>query len=310
MAMKGLLRVGEVALRVMDMDAARDHYGRCIGLIEVMEDDLGQVYYKAWDEHDHHSLVLRQADSPGIDYFAFKVSDEAALVDLEDKVRNFGLSIERIEAGVYPKSGRRIQFVLPSGHTMQLYAEKEQLGNTLGYRNPGVIPDEGVIRGMRPVRLDHCLLGGIDLDKNIELFHKVFEMGISEKLIHHETNAVMAVFFSCSTKPHDVAFVLQSEPNMLHHVSFLLESVSDVYHAADWMGRNRIPIDVGPTRHGVTRGATVYFFDPSGNRNEVFTGGYVYYPDVPTLVWDTSELGQATFAHDNTPRESFLTVLT
>ena len=57
-------------------------------------------------------------------------------------------------------------------------------------------------------------------------------------------------------------------------------------------------------------GATIYFFDPSGNRNEVFTGGYVHYPDTPTLTWDTSALGAAAFSQDNTPRESFFTVLT
>ena len=37
---------------------------------------------------------------------------------------------------------------------------------------------------------------------------------------------------------------------------------------------NGIDIDIGPTRHGITRGHTIYFFDPVGNRNEVFTGGY------------------------------------
>jgi len=309
MAMKGLLRVGEVAVRVMDVHAAKRHYGHGVGLIEVFEEG-DRVYYKTWDEHDHHSLVIRKADSPGIDYFAFKVSDEAALTELGDKVRAFGLPVEHIRAGLFPKSGRRIQFEIPSGHIMQLYAEKEQIGNSLGYANPGTMPEEGVIRGTRPIRLDHCLLGGGNLDKTIELFHGVFEMGISEKLIEHETEVLLAVFFSCSTKPHDVAFVLQPEPGKFHHVSFLLESVHDVFQAADWIGRNRIPVDVGPTRHGITRGATIYFFDPSGNRNEVFSGGYVYYPDVPTLVWDTSEIGQATFAQDNTPRESFLQVLT
>jgi catechol 2,3-dioxygenase len=30
-----------------------------------------------------------------------------------------------------------------------------------------------------------------------------------------------------------------------------------------------------PARHGITRGTTIYFFDPAGNRNEVFAGlGY------------------------------------
>jgi hypothetical protein len=41
-----------------------------------------------------------------------------------------------------------------------------------------------------------------------------------------------------------------------------------------------VPIDIGPTRHGITRGTTIYFFDPSGNRNEVFAGlGYRVHHD-------------------------------
>ncbi|HMV54393.1 MAG TPA: catechol 2,3-dioxygenase [Rhodocyclaceae bacterium] len=310
MALRGVLRAGEVAIRVMDMKAARQHYGDRMGLHEMMTDDTGRVYYKAWDEHDHHSIVLREADSPGMDYFAFKVFDDATLTTLEQKLEAFGLQVERIEAGVYPKSGRRIQFVLPSGHTMQLYAHKEQVGNTLGLVNPGVVPDEGVIRGFRINRLDHLLLGGGHLDENVRLFTEVFDFDLGEKLVDHESGASLAVFLSCSTKPHDIAFVLQPQQNKFHHVSFLLESAHDVIKAADMIGKYRIPVDVGPNRHGVTRGATIYFFDPSGNRNEVFAEGYVHYPDTPTLVWDTRELGQATFSQDNTPRESFLTVLT
>ncbi|GAB3628350.1 catechol 2,3-dioxygenase [Pandoraea terrae] len=310
MALRGVLRLGEVCIRVLDMVASRKHYGDRMGLHEVMSDDQGRVYYKAWDEHDHHSVVLREADSSGLDYFAFKVYDDKTLVDLEAKIEAFGLQVERIAAGVFPKSGRRIQFVLPSGHTMQLYAEKEQIGNTLGTFNPGVMPDEGVIRGFRINRIDHILLGGVNLDQNAKLFQEVFEFDMSERLIDADSKASRALFLSCSTKPHDVAFILQLEPNKFHHVSFLLESVNDVVHAADMIGKYRIPVDVGPNRHGVTRGATIYFFDPSGNRNEVFTGGYVHYPDTPVLTWDTTELGAATFSQDNIPRESFLTVLT
>lgn len=311
MALRGVLRVGEVALRVMDMKKARQHYGQRMGLHEMLVDDKGQVYYKAWDEHDHHSLVLREADSPGMDYFAYKVYDDATLTDLEQKIKTFGLSVLRIEAGLYPKSGRRIQFVLPSGHTMQLYAHKEQVGNTLGLHNPSVMPDEGVIRGFRINRMDHLLLGGVNIDENVRLFRDVFEFDLSEKIIEVESEMSLAVFLSCSTKPHDIAFVRQPEPNRFHHVSYLLESPQDVIHAADMIGKYKISVDVGPNRHGVTRGMTIYFFDPSGNRNEVFTGGYVHYPDTPTLVWDTTELNQATFSQDNLPpRESFLTVLT
>lgn len=310
MALRGVLRLGEVAIRVLDMAEARQHYGDRMGLHEVMEDAKGQVYYKAWDEHDHHSIVLRQTDRAGMDYFAFKVFDDATLDSLEKRIKAFGLAVEHIDAGVYPKSGRRIQCVLPSGHTMQLYAHKEQIGNSLGYRNPGTTPDEGVIRGFRINRLDHALLGGINIDENAKFFTEVLDFNMSEKLIDHDSGTTLVVFLSCSIKPHDIAFVLQPEANKFHHVSFLLESAHDVIKAADMIGKYRIPVDVGPNRHGITRGATIYYYDPSGNRNEVFAEGYIYYPDTPTIVWDTSELGNAVFAQDNVVRASFLEVLT
>src|SRR3546814_1980944 len=71
-------------------------------------------------------------------------------IDHFDKaLTDYGLTVEHIEAGVYPKSGRRVQFQLPSGHIMQIYAQKDQIGNGMPLRNPGTIPDEGYIRGMR-----------------------------------------------------------------------------------------------------------------------------------------------------------------
>lgn len=310
MALRGLLRLGEVCIRVMDMKKARRHYDEIMGLHEVMQDAEGKVYFKAWDEHDHHSIVLRPSDRPGMDYFAFKVHADSELDRLAPKIESFGLKVRHIEAGVYPKSGRRLEFTIPTGHTMQLYAQKEQIGNTLPLTNPGVVPDDGVIRGLQINRLDHILLGGSNLDETVRLFTEVFDFDLSEKLVHHEQGISLAVFLTCSTKPHDIAFVLQPEQNKYHHTSFFLESAHDVIKAADRLGKYRVPIDVGPNRHGITRGATIYFFDPSGNRCEVFAEGYVHYPDTPTLVWDTTELGQATFAQDNTPRQSFLEVLT
>lgn len=310
MALRGILRVGEVCIRVMDMAQARHHYGEVMGLHEVLEDADGRVYFKCWDEHDHHSVVLCEADRPGMEYFACKVHSDECLTRLTAGVEAFGLAVKHIAAGVYPHSGRRVEFVLPSGHTMHLYAHKDQPGNSMPLRNPGVVPDDGVIRGLRINRLDHLLLGGTNLDDNVRLFTEVFEFDLSEKIVSHENDMSLAVFLTCSTKPHDIAFVLQPEPNRFHHSSFWLESAHDVYKAADRLGKYRVPVDVGPNRHGVTRGATIYFFDPSGNRCETFAEGYVHYPDTPTLIWDTTEMGQAQFSQDNTPRQSFLEVLT
>lgn len=310
MAIRGLLRVGEVCVRVFDIEESRRHYGEHMGLIETLSGDADKLYYKVADEHDWYSLVLQRSDSPGIEYFAFRTYEDAEIDSFATALSEYGLSVEHIPAGVYPKSGRRIQFTLPSGHVMQIYAEKEKIGNGMPLRNPGTIPDEGYIRGMRAVRLDHILLGGGNIVENRDIFVNLFGFTVSEELVTFEDETRLAVFLSCSNKPHDIAFVLQPDNSRFHHISFLLDSVNDLYHAGDLIGKYNIPVDVAPNRHGVTRGATIYFFDPSGNRNEVFTGGYVHYPDTPTLIWDTSQLGKATFSQDNVVRESFLSVLT
>lgn len=309
MAIRGVLRIGEVAVRVLDLDAAARHYGQHIGLHETLRHD-NRRYFKAWDEHDHHSVVLREAETAGLDHIAYKVLDEATLQHFEQRIIAHGLAVEHFPAGAFPHSGRRIQFELPGGHRMQLYAEKARVGNGLPTHNPGVIPDEEALRGMAPTRLDHVLLAGPQLDETVRFFIEVLDFDLGEELRDHASGTRLAAFLCCSNKPHDIAFVLHPEPARFHHLSFHLDSVQDVYRAGDIMGKHDIPVEVGPTRHGITRGATIYFYDPSGNRNEVFSGGYIHYPDLPTLTWDTTRLGHAAFSIDNTPRQSFFEVVT
>jgi len=308
MAMRGVLRLGEVQIRVMDMAEAKIHYGDRMGLLEMMTGDDGRVYYKAWDEKDHHSVVLREADAPGLDHFAFKVYKDETLTELAGKIEAFGIPVEEIAAGVYPKSGRRLKFTLPTGHEMHLYAEKEYVGNTLGTTNPGVIPDEGIRRGFCINGLDHVFIVGPNAWDNVRLFTEVFEFDLTEQVID-PTGAPQLMFVSCSSRAHDIAFANGPELGMFHHASFRLDSIGDHVHASDLIGKYRIPVEV-IDRHGVTRVKTVYFFDPSGNRNEIFCDGYTWYPDSPTLTWTMENLGEAAFAQTHHVPESFLTVFT
>ncbi len=113
-----------------------------------------------------------------------------------------------------PAAGRMLQFNLPSGHEMRLYATKEFVGTEVGSTNPDLLPDG--LKGTAAHWLDHVLC-----------------------------------------------------------------------------------IDVAPTRHGITRGETTYFFDPSGNRNETFTGlGYLGQPDMPVITWTEEELARGIFYHN------------
>jgi len=307
MAMTGVLRPGHAQLRVLDMDESVKFYTEVLGLQEVGRDASGRVYFKCWDERDHHSVVLRQADRAGIDLFAFKVQNKATLEKFDRDLKEYGVKTERIPAGEMLNTGERVRFTIPTGHTIELYAEKLDVGNGMSYTNPEAwVPN---LPGIAPSRMDHALLYGGDIDGVRALFEKVLGFSLVETIKLEDGKTDLAIWLTCSAKAHDVALVRHSEDDKLHHLSFRLESWEQVLRAADLMSMHRVSIDAGPTRHGVTRGTTIYFFDPSGNRLETFCGGYDFYPDMHPITWTWEEAGAGVFYHDRKLNERFLTVV-
>jgi len=95
MALKGVLRPGYIQIRVLDMDAAIKHYVDHIGLHEVSREADGRVYLRAWDEFDRHSVILRRADMPGMDYVGFKVASDADLDSFHHRIEELARRLKR-----------------------------------------------------------------------------------------------------------------------------------------------------------------------------------------------------------------------
>src|SRR5216110_3023437 len=108
MALKGVLRPGYIQIRVTDLDAALKHYVERVGLHEVSHESDGRVYLRAWDEFDRHSVVLRPADMPGMDYAGFKVASDSDLDAFARRIEERGINVEEISAGEQPGLGRRL----------------------------------------------------------------------------------------------------------------------------------------------------------------------------------------------------------
>ena len=306
MAHTGVLRPGFIQVRVLDMPASIEHYTKRIGFHQVCEGPDGRVYLKAADEFDHHSIVLRRADAAGFDLMSFKVREDADLDRFADRVTAYGFAVDHVPAGEQPGIGRRIGFTIASGHRIELFAHADQSDPKPRVHNPDVWELEP--HGMGARRFDHALLYGPDIEKNLDFFVKVLDFECAERV--DMPDGLLAIWLTAGMKAHDIAFVKYPEPNKLHHVAFELENWSDVGHAADILTRYDISVDIGPTRHGITRGQTIYFFDPSGNRNEVFAGGYTYYPDNPTRTWDETQIGKGIFYYERQLNDAFLSVVT
>jgi len=308
MAITGVLRPGHMQLKVLDLDEAVEFYSNVVGLVQTGR-DATRAYFKGWDERDHHSLILRDAGEAGMDFYGFKVADDATLATLEADLKNYGVTTERVPAGDLLETGERVRFQIPSGHLIELYSQKTDVGNGMGYINPPPW-NEAAERGIAPIRMDHALLYGPDIEKVQALFVDVLGFYLVEHILLEDGQTDLAIWLSCSTKAHDIAFVRNEEPGKLHHTAFLLDSWEKVLRAADLMSMNRVTIDMGPTRHGVTRGTTIYAFDNSGNRFETFCGGYQSYPDWEPLTWTWDEVGPAVFYHDRKLNPAFLGVYT
>lgn len=302
----GVIKLGFAHVRVTDLAEAVSHYSNTLGQSLVTEVD-GKAYLKAWDEFDHHSVVLEEG-GVGLVKLGYKVETEEDLAEIEHKAGRFGTTIERGSKGENLAIGDTLRVTIPSGHTVEFYTEIEYSGTATGVLNPDPWPRDA--RGAAVHRLDHALITADDPLLAERFFGEVLGMRASERLVTDPANPeLIGTWMYCSQKAHDIA-VIKGEDNKLHHFAYWLDDWSEVLRAGDIMAMDDVSVDVGPTRHGITRGKTIYFFDPSGNRNEVFSGGYITGPDFPTITWTADHLDQGIFYIGREVNERFTTVVT
>ena len=96
MALTGVLRPGYVQLRVLDLDEAIRHYRDRVGL-NLVSVEGGRAFFQAFDEFDRHSVILREADSAGLDRIGFKVARDVDLDHFAGRLRELGVLLGRQE---------------------------------------------------------------------------------------------------------------------------------------------------------------------------------------------------------------------
>jgi catechol 2,3-dioxygenase len=299
-----ILRLSHVELRTPDLELSTAYYTEVIGLIETARES-DRVFFKAWDERQHHSLVLTFAPTHGLNHLGFKVTDASDLDVYAARLADAGVDVVRTAAGEWgPGHGESLRFELPSGHSIELVHGMEQVGNSLPLTNPPPRPMDLV--GIAPPRIDHAFLTAEDVGATTDFLVDVLGFRVTEQVVGDD-GFRMATWLEVSHASHDIA--LLTGPNGgLHHVAWFVEDWGAIRDAADLCVYHGVELDTNPTRHGATRGHCLYFFDPVGNRNEVFTGGYWVDPGSEPTVWTEAEMGRALFWYDGVVRPRFLTV--
>ena len=288
--MGGVLRLSHVELRVTDLELAAAYYTEVLGLLEVAQDD-DRVYLRCWDEQDHHSVVLRAHPTPGLEHLSFKVERPEDLEALAAAAAGHGCPVRRLAAGEELGQDQAVRIEAPTGHQVELVHTMTRVGSLLPRVNPPPEPPD--LHGIHPPRLDHVQVTAEDVGQATAFFTEVLGFRVTERLVAR-SGALLGAWLERSHTPNDVA-ITRGPGGGFHHVAFWVDDWDHLRRAADALAHNGVHIEAGPTRQGITRALSMHFFDPFGNRNEVFTGGYRVDPDDEPVTWTEEEIGRAFF---------------
>ena len=288
-----------------DIELGLAYYAEVVGLVEVERTAEPAAYLKGWDEHQHHSIVLDQG---------------ADLRPRRPRVQGRGGRGSRRAGGAHrggrrrrhpprpgelgPGSGTTLRFRAPSGHAVELVHGMAQVGNGMPSLNPPIGPD-GLV-GTHPPRIDHIFLMCEDVNGATDFFRDVLDFRMTEQILADD-GYQLASFLERSHSTHDIAFLYRAgrrfPPRRL--LGRRLE------RAAPRRRHVRLPRHHGRRRADPPRrdtGCGLYFFDPAGNRNELYTGGYWFDPDDEPTTWTESEIGRAIFYYQGKLNPRLMTV--
>lgn len=284
-----IIRAAHGEFRVTDLDQAHEFYVELLGFVET-ERTAGALYLRGLEDTDHHSLVLRVAESPGAGHMAYKVATEDDLERLQRFAEESSLPHRWVEEGRELGQGRALRVKDPAGFPLEFFASME--------RAPRMLQEFHTYRGAQVMRFDHFNVQTPDVGALYEWYADGLGFGCSEyTATDDEPERVWAVWLHRKQNVHDIAVMNGIGPR-LHHLGFWLADTLAVLRACDILaGARREPsIERGPGRHGISNAFFLYLRDPDGNRIELYANDYLIAdPDWVPIRWSLNDARRATF---------------
>ncbi|WP_261310027.1 3,4-dihydroxyphenylacetate 2,3-dioxygenase [Saccharolobus shibatae] len=280
-------RLSHLCVRVTDLGKAKYLYNELLGF-PITEESGNELYIRGIEEGQHHSLVLKKADSGGLSYVGFKVSDKSELDKAENILPSLGIKVFKFkEKGV----NDAIIFDSPNGIPIVLYYDMEYVDQDLRLKFY-------LHKGVSPIRLAHTNFVVKDLEKEYKFFKEIFNFYETEQYFNSQGKLAM-IWLSMRGASHEIA-ISSSDKKVpgFHHESFYVRDVNSVIKAADILASAQLwdLIENGPGRHGATQGLFLYMRDFDKNRFEVYTGDYtVLDPDKwKVITWTADQFRYRT----------------
>ncbi len=286
---KLLSHLSYVAITTPDVEASVEFYEEHVGL-KVVDRVDGRVYLRCWGDYYRYSLVIAPGDEPSLETMAWRTSSAEALEEAAKRVEAAGVEVEWFDG---PTIGRACSFVGPWGHRMTLHWDVEHYRETSG-DEASIFPDRPSRRSRfagAPRQLDHVTIATSDVDGFAKWYNDVLGFRIMARTVLDEAPISVFSVLTTNEKSHDLGVVLDgsTRAGRVNHYAFWVDTREELLIAADTLMENGIPIEYGPSIHGIGEQNFLYYRDPSTMRIELNTGGYRnYVPDWEPNTWKPS----------------------
>jgi catechol 2,3-dioxygenase-like lactoylglutathione lyase family enzyme len=234
-------RIGHIALRVPDLDAAVAFQCDVLGMVET-ERSAGSSYLTCNERH-HELILVEDAAERGYDHIGLEVADASALQEAKRSVASAG---GEVLGDVYegePGIDRAVLVRAPGGHVFKLFCGMQI----------GAPPAPGD----RPVKFEHVSL-------------KANRPGPLERFLEHglgfefsDRMGKLASWWHCDADHHGMAIVFAPRPELSHY-AYTVEDLNAMGRVADRLKLREQKLIWGPSRHGPGNNHFIYFHDNDG----------------------------------------------
>lgn len=286
--------LAHVELRCPDVAATQAFMVEAIGM-QVAGEAGDRVFLRCHGDWLHHTLVLSPGDEPGIGHVGWAVATDTEAEAVAERARARGCGVESWRGAGHGPAWRiegadgHVHELVVALHRTRPGAVGSQLAN-----QPHALRG----RGVEPRRLDHVNVLAPDVGGAVAFAEDVLGLRVRERVTAPDGTDAGA-WMSVSNLVHDIAFTRDATgaSGRLHHVALWLDSREQLLRAADLLVERGVELEAGPGKHAVTQGLYLYFHEPSGNRLELFAGGYqIFEPAWEPIVWTTDVKDAAELA--------------
>src|SRR4051794_39808162 len=80
--LSNVAHIGHASINVTNLEKSTWFFTEVLGL-HVSAEEKDKVYLRAWQDWDHHTLVLQRSETSGLDHFGWRVNSEKSLYAFE-----------------------------------------------------------------------------------------------------------------------------------------------------------------------------------------------------------------------------------